>query len=185
MGFLRPGGDKGGVGWPTFLLLIWVILVAVLFLWRRPEKTVNDVATDFCSAAGYGRYPSMRNQVDRRWISIERRPPGQALAIDVVTDRRTEFRITVDDLIKLGKNCPADVRPQEGGLLLERLCSVYFVVSPDWEIRAIMDEATWKSRGKEILSEIRGELTSGEARADEVAQRPNRREAPTPTPEPR
>jgi len=140
------------------LLLAWAVLVVILFLWPRPKRTVRDAATAFCGDAGDRAFVAMRNEVDGRWISIQRLPPGQALAIDVVTDRRTGFRMSVDELIELGKNCPPDVKPQEGGLLLERLCDVVFVVSPDWKIRAIMDEATWKSRGAEIVAEIRKEL---------------------------
>ncbi len=96
----------------------------------------------------------MVQDVDARWIRVD----DSALGTPVVTDRRTGFSIDSSRLAQLA-HCKTDVTRLEDGFVLERLCTVYFVVSPDWKIRAIMDEATWKSRGDEILGQIREELS--------------------------
>lgn len=111
----------------------------------------------------------------------------------IVIDLRTRYRISFERIKALRGTCPQQEAFYEGGVQVVTFCEhtgyrvsrVVFVVSPDWKIRAITDEATWKSRGEEILSEIPGKLTSIEAGADEVGQRSKRREEPTPTPEPR
>ena len=131
------------------LLFAWIIYGVV----ERREPTITEFAQRFCAGVAYETSGDMEQDVDTRWITVA----DSALGSRAVTDRRTGFSVDQARLAKLA-HCEAEITRLEDGLLLERLCDVMFVVSPDWKIRAIMDEATWEARGDEILAQVRGEL---------------------------
>ena len=132
------------------LLFGWIIYGVV----ERKEPTITEFAQRFCAGVAYETAGDMGQDVDTMWITVD----DSALGSRAVTDRRTGFSVDHARLTKLA-DCETEIARLEDGLLLERLCNVIFVVSPDWKIRAIMDEATWESRGDEILREIRAELS--------------------------
>lgn len=132
------------------------------------------------------KFRKMQSLMDPLRVLVDRR---EGLVIDL----RTGYRISFERIKALQGKCPQQKALHEGGLQIVTFCEhtgyrlsrVVFAISPDRKIRAMMDEAAWKSRGEEILSEIRGELTNVVAGADDVGQRASRREDPTPVPEPR
>ena len=94
----------------------------------------------------------MQDGVDKRWIHVDDDEAGY------VTDRRTGFRLGMGGILDLAKHCKTKATHLPDGIVVEQLCDVVFLVSPDWKIRAIMEEATWKSRGAEILAQVREDL---------------------------
>ncbi len=140
------------MSWQAWLFLVWLCVVGVLMLRPRPGSTIKEYAKVFCSNVGDAAFPGMQQEVDPRWIRVDGDEDGY------VTDRRTGFRGSMDKILNLAKCCETEATHLEGGIVVERLCDVVFLVSPDWKIRAIMSEKTWKEKGQEILREIRGEL---------------------------
>jgi len=140
------------VSWQAWLFLVWLCIIAVLMLWPRPPATIEDRAKSFCGGVGYARFLGMQADVDSGWIHVDDDEDG------FVTDRRTGFRGSMDEILNLAKYCETEATHLEDGIVIERLCDVVFLVSPDWKIRAIMEETTWEKRGQEILAEIRAEL---------------------------
>ncbi len=133
-------------------MLLWLSIIAVLMLWPKRPVTIDDFANAFCSAVSDASFQGMRSEVDSNWIHIDDDEDGY------VTDRRTGFRLDMGAILDLAKHCNTKATHLPDGFVVEQLCDVVFLVSPDWKIRAIMDEATWKRRGAEILAQVRDEL---------------------------
>jgi len=113
---------------------------------------------DLCEANELGKMQSM---VDPLRILVDSRH-------GIVIDLRTGYRISFERIKSLRDTCPVGHSGQDGPVRVIVFCEhtgyretrVIFLLSPDWKIRAIMDEATWESRGEEILAEIRKELSA-------------------------
>ena len=140
------------IPWQGWLLFVW-FLGGTWFMFRpRPPATIDGRASSFCSRVGDAAFLGMQGRVDSRWIHVDDDEEG------FVTDRRTGFRGSMNRILNLAKYCETEATHLEDGIVVERLCDVVFLLSPDWKIRAIMEETTWEKRGQEILAEIRAEL---------------------------
>ena len=104
-------------------------------------------------------FDQMQSLVDPLRILVDSR---DALVIDL----RTGYRISFERIRALRDTCRQVAVSRDDGILVitfsehtgYREVRIVFVVSRDCKIRAIMDEATWKSQGTEIVAQVREEL---------------------------
>ena len=147
-------------------MLVWLGIIAALMLRPRPPATIEGRARSFCWHVANASFLGMQADVDSHWIHVDDDEDGY------LTDRRTGFRRSMGTILDLAKHCETRATHLPDGIVVEQLCDVVFLLSPDWKIRAIMDEATWKSRGDEILIEIREELRRSEQTTPSAGEGP-------------
>jgi hypothetical protein len=134
--------------WYHGLFGIWVLVAVTLFLWPRPEPTLEDEPQHLCSELRYGGYGYFEFGVDTRNIHFDRQKM-------TLTDSRTGFCASDFQLLALCRRCECRTIDEDAALAVVQLCDVVFVVGRDFRILSIMSTGAFEARGTQILSDIR------------------------------